>query len=227
MMHLIYCNRQTIPLKCKYCQQPIFFFSCDCGSRVLFDELGPPWPIHDCRTPNPNAAPYQPSSVATPSGVNVYRNGRNADGLLPGWQSGNHRIDPALVNRVKESLNITRNTIPIEPIGSTNAAITGIVRELSSPDLAQRHKLPRNSIGFNRLANTIGDADPIQLTVQVDELPNDPDAIDYCAYTFLTPRNRNTQSLTRGAVISASLTPQETLNGIRFWLAQTIETIIP
>lgn len=25
-------------------------FSCDCGSVMLFDELGAPWPQHDCET---------------------------------------------------------------------------------------------------------------------------------------------------------------------------------
>lgn len=226
-MHGVSCKTITFPLKCKYCQQQIFFFSCDCGSRTLFDELGPPWPKHHCGAPTPNPAPYQPSSVGTPSGVNLYHTGNNSSGLLPGLLSGSDFIDPALVKRVNESQNIARDTIPIKPIGSVDTKITGIVRELSRPDLARRHGLQRNSVGFIQLTKIIGDPDPIQLTVQVDELPNDPDAIDYSGYTFLSPRNLNTRGLTRGAVISASLTPQETLNGIKFWLAPQIEIIIP
>ena len=35
-------------MKCKYCRAPIFWLSCDCGSSVLFDELGWPWPRHHC-----------------------------------------------------------------------------------------------------------------------------------------------------------------------------------
>ena len=227
IMHGVYCKTTTFPLKCKYCQQQIFFFSCDCGSRVLFDELGPPWPIHDCGTPSPNPAPYQPSSIGAPSGVNVYHTGNNSAGLLPGLQNAADFIAPDIVKRVNESQNKARNTMSIEPIGSTNAEFIGIVRELSRPDLARRHGLERNSIGFNQLADIIGDADPVQITVQVDELPNDPDAIDYSGYTFLSPRNPDIRGLTRGAVISASLTPQETLNGIKFWLAPKIEIIIP
>ena len=95
------------------------------------------------------------------------------------------------------------------------------------PNLARRHGLERNSVGFIQLTNIIGDADPVQITVQMDELPNDPDAIDYSGYTFLSPRNPDTRGITKGAVISASLTPQETLNGIKFWLAPQIEIIIP
>ena len=226
-MHGVSCKTITFPLKCKYCQQQIFFFSCDCGSRTLFDELGPPWPKHNCGAPAPNPAPYQPSSVATPSGVNVYHTGNNSAGLLPGLQNAADFIAPDIIKRVNESQNKARNTMSIEPIGSTNAEIIGIVREISRPNLARRYGLDRDSIGFDLLAKIIGDADPIQLTVQVDELPNDPDAIDYSGYTFLSPRNPDIRGITKGAVISASLTPQKTLNGIKFWLAPEIEIVIP
>ena len=42
------CNSKTYPIICKYCKQKVYFFSCDHGSRVFFDELGKPWPKHDC-----------------------------------------------------------------------------------------------------------------------------------------------------------------------------------
>ena len=112
-------------------------------------------------------------------------------------------------------------------MGSTEAEIVGVVRELSRPDLARRHGLERNSIGFDILAKVIGDANPMQLTVQVDELTVDPDAIDYSSYTFLLPRNLDTLGIDRGAVIRAWLAPKETLNNIRVWLAQEIEILIP
>ena len=46
--HGWWCNSKTIPITCKYCGDGIFWFSCDCGSSKLFDELGEPWPIHNC-----------------------------------------------------------------------------------------------------------------------------------------------------------------------------------
>jgi len=48
---------------CPVCGQPVFFFQNEYGSRVYFDELGPPWPKHPCT----NHAEYQrpqPSSSA-------------------------------------------------------------------------------------------------------------------------------------------------------------------
>lgn len=48
--HGYWCNSRTYPCKCPGCGDSVFFFHCDCGSRVFFDELGQPWPIHDCET---------------------------------------------------------------------------------------------------------------------------------------------------------------------------------
>lgn len=38
----------TFPTRCKICRRKVFYYSNDCGSRVFFDKLGPPWPKHDC-----------------------------------------------------------------------------------------------------------------------------------------------------------------------------------
>lgn len=46
--HGWWCNSRTYPTRCPYCKEKVFFFSCDHGSRVFFDSLGWPWPIHDC-----------------------------------------------------------------------------------------------------------------------------------------------------------------------------------
>lgn len=47
-MHGAWCGSHTWPTRCHRCSASIFYFGCECGSRVLFDELGPPWPRHDC-----------------------------------------------------------------------------------------------------------------------------------------------------------------------------------
>lgn len=46
--HGEWCNARTYPTTCPHCGQRVFFFTCDHGSRVFFDELGPPWPKHRC-----------------------------------------------------------------------------------------------------------------------------------------------------------------------------------
>ena len=52
--HGYWCKTKTFPMSCKACGSRIFFFQCDHESRVLFDELGWPWPIHGWpSTPEP------------------------------------------------------------------------------------------------------------------------------------------------------------------------------
>lgn len=38
--------------RCPVCKEPVFFYANEFGSRVYFDDLGPPWPKHPC-TDNP------------------------------------------------------------------------------------------------------------------------------------------------------------------------------
>ena len=45
--HGPWCNTRTFPTNCQSWSQ-VFFFQCDHGSRVFFDELGGDWPVHDC-----------------------------------------------------------------------------------------------------------------------------------------------------------------------------------
>lgn len=51
----------TRPTRCETCDKECFYYENEFGSRVFFDELGPPWPKHDCierqqKRPKP---PYQ------------------------------------------------------------------------------------------------------------------------------------------------------------------------
>ena len=49
-VHGAWCGARTWPTRCPSCAGPVYFFMCNCGSKVFFDELGPPWPMHDCDT---------------------------------------------------------------------------------------------------------------------------------------------------------------------------------
>lgn len=47
--HGPWCGARTYPTECPHCGAEVFYFSCACGCKVFFDELGGDWPIHDCR----------------------------------------------------------------------------------------------------------------------------------------------------------------------------------
>ena len=46
--HDPWCQTSTFPTFCRVCGQQIFILSCTCGSSVIFDRLGWPWPQHVC-----------------------------------------------------------------------------------------------------------------------------------------------------------------------------------
>jgi hypothetical protein len=43
--------------KCPVCGDAVYFYANEHGSRVFFDDLGPPWPKHHC-TDNPREPVY-------------------------------------------------------------------------------------------------------------------------------------------------------------------------
>lgn len=68
---------------CPVCGAPVFFYQNHSGSRVYFDELGPPWPKHPCTDQDTNT-PSSESSVNTivqPSGREV-----SQVELIDNWQ---------------------------------------------------------------------------------------------------------------------------------------------
>lgn len=47
--HGDWCNAETKRIRCQYCKKyPIFYFGCDNGCKVFFDELGDLWPLDAC-----------------------------------------------------------------------------------------------------------------------------------------------------------------------------------
>jgi len=35
-------------MTCRFCGERVYYFTCDHNCRVFFDDLGPPWPVHNC-----------------------------------------------------------------------------------------------------------------------------------------------------------------------------------
>lgn len=47
---------------CPVCGQVVYYYQNNAGSRVFFDELGPPWPKHPCTDNKRDAQPYELTS---------------------------------------------------------------------------------------------------------------------------------------------------------------------
>lgn len=125
-VHGVWCSSRTWPTRCPSCGEPVFFFMCNCGSKVFFDELGPPWPLHDCDT-----------SWTRKLRCTTDKTGRITVELGPG----------ITISRPLRSFGIDQNIIAkahaakakkspdpvvvVKPNGQTPKEIVGILREVS------------------------------------------------------------------------------------------------
>ena len=224
MIHGFYCKTHTFPTKCRFCGSDVFFFSCDCGSKVFFDELGSPWPVHNCIATG-NTTDTRPSSQPSIDRVNIYRGSSNSSNLLPGLVHAPQSITPSVTRRLHDSRNQNREIIRIEPLGSQPVEAIGVVQDRLTPNLARRLGLEQGTVGYALLEKRTGNTDLEQITVLVDELASDPAAIDFSSYTFLCAHRKLTSRINKGAIISVSLEKVELLDITPFWHAINIELI--
>jgi hypothetical protein len=103
----------------------VFFFSCSCGSRVFFEELGEPWPVHDCRsTSGSDGSTFglDPVTASVLVRAHARRNGLAVPSLP--WE--------------RATMPVAReHAIPIartDPVAKAKASIVGVVREVSDAD---------------------------------------------------------------------------------------------
>ena len=123
--HGPWCNSVTWPTKCPHCKTPTYFFQCDCGSKVFFDELGHPWPIHDCDTSWANNLIRTRDSsggiiVEIAEGITVHR--------LP----ENFSVDPSIVSKARQHKKHPNQhpIIAIKPEDNSGKVTTiGILRD--------------------------------------------------------------------------------------------------
>lgn len=73
---------------CPVCRAPVYFYSNEYGSRVFFDEIGPPWPKHPC-TDHGSSHPANPRIGAQTVSPGLYR-----------YQDGREMIRQARSNMV-------------------------------------------------------------------------------------------------------------------------------
>ena len=225
--HGYWCSTRTFPLTCKFCGSRIFFFECDHESRVLFDSLGPPWPLHDCLTTvsKSTPSPTHNDSYDALQGVQFSVRDNRTSGLLPGLRRFSGGIDPTIVTRVGQSESSSRDTMRVDPMGGEETHI-GTVTHLGKVSLEKRFGIASDSIGARMIYDFLNSSDIAQVTILVDELAVDPDAEDLMSYTFWCSAERLPKSLAESDLISATMSPVDFMGVGITWVASAVEWLL-
>lgn len=125
---------------------------CNCGSKVFFDELGPPWPTHDCDTSWTRSLKRTTDksgkvTVHLGQGVTVSRPAEHSFG-----------IDDLLIARARASIKkqAPDPIVAVEPKNTQSRFIVGVLREISrSGNPVKVFELP-DTVVSNAMLGPIG-----------------------------------------------------------------------
>jgi len=149
---------RTIPTGCRYCGAKVFFHTNESGSKVVFDELGAPWPKHSCpgyenslKSSNGPVGRF----IHTETGDLVH-----ADAYLKNIQSGHS-------TRKKWDQPI----VAVHPVEGLSIYEIGVVRDIiPGVDIYKRFDLKKETRFCRQLLGDIGEKKHAQVTMYADDI---------------------------------------------------------
>ena len=216
-IHGIQCEAKTFPARCRGCDTSVVFFACNCGSRVSFDELGPPWPVHDCgaswtrglvRTSHQDGS----VSVQTRQGISIIRPARDFG------------VEPAFLSRARRRLNrdAFAPIVRIDPSPSGSKRVIGVLRGIArSADPFKAFNLPETDIALamlgDRWRRPVG-----KITVHLDDGTSD----QMESYNAWIPSSLIADGqIDPGITAALSLTGVSMINGDTVWFCDDFEPL--
>ena len=205
--HGWWCGARTYPLTCKRCGDDVFHFGCDCGCSVLFEELGPPWPLHRCYG-------YAPRPTLSRLGEDLsdsllrYLNDDNAAALSRLIESN---IESDYTDSIKEAATsvdrsktgsawITKQ----EPYHGCLATEQGVVTELIRNSNIRKKSGVEDVTPGVALLGKFARAPVCQITIHTGALADDES--ENCSFTFFVDEALVTQNdIFKGCLVVAEL----------------------
>lgn len=207
-------------MRCQLCGQEVFYFECNHGSRLMFDELGPPWPLHDH-----GSLPYERKREIAIGAV-----GKKATERYIAAQMMTVRIDDTYGRRIQRAYQETlekphppaRQIFRQDPYEGLTTDETGIVRELIlDVDVYQRFDIPRTSLATAAIGE-LGTGSFAQITVHTAALGEQDDY----SYTCLIGRERlDKADVRRGSLVRLRLRGVQVPERDCVWVCDSIEPI--
>ncbi|TOQ66868.1 hypothetical protein CGG91_01580, partial [Vibrio parahaemolyticus] len=149
----------TIPnAQCPVCGALVFYYEHTNGSKVYFEELGPPWPKHPC-TDNPRALLVAPKLISKHEKPSVVRNvnASQTNWVTNGWK-------PSTISSLKEvtaGVGIANSVEAIIVVTNTNERIKCTFKHSSLKKL----KLNKNSLKKSLIQSLVKDDEHATVSV--------------------------------------------------------------
>jgi len=214
--HGAWCGTRTWPTHCPSCSAAVFFFMCNCGSKIFFDDLGPPWPIHSCDTSWARKLKRTTdisgrTTVQLAEGISVTRSTRefSLDTLtLESW-------------RRKHSKDFIAPIVAIVPTHGECRHVVGVLREIErSADPFKKFGISAGSIGAAFLGPLAGQAVG-KVTIHSQ---NDPDFPSE-SFTFWVPTEIISDSrIVKGISVAATIDCVE-IGKLRVWYCDEFDVL--
>ena len=214
--HGAWCQTITFPTLCRACQANIYLFRCNCGSLVLFDELGPPWPVHDCD--NAHWARRLPKTTLGDGSISVpWKNGITF--IRP---PKDFAVEPAVTERVRRRKEQGDPIQKVAAPASGGKQVIGALREIArgtSP--LKAFCLPDTDMTWALLGEKW--RGPIGKITVHSEVPESDHLESYTAW--IPARLISDKSTTRGVAVAVSLTSIAIPNNPAVWFCEEFEPL--
>lgn len=216
-IHGAWCNARTIPMRCRYCGEDVFYFTCNCGCKVFFDALGSPWVTHNCLERH----------IAT-YGKEVVEDSLAQIMMLPGYSTRGLKIEREYCEQVRrqslEDRKKSREIVAMAPPrpNYTHRDLGRLVELIDNIDLFRRANLELvGPIAFAMLGE-LGKQPMVQLTFLIDDLSYD----DRESYTCFAPfRLVKSSAVKRGDLVEFKIVARENPSFGLVWLCEQLTTL--
>ena len=217
-IHGYWCGATTRPGGCPSCGSPIFYFSCECGSKVFFDDLGGEWPKHRCGSDESDVPDWirRLERTADPDGRIVVDLGDDISVQRPG-----NSVNPASVPRPRapRPKALDMPIVRVDPSGSAAIEVIGTLREISrEASLLKSLELGDNDIARGMLSEQLGPKWRHQLSkITIHSMPDDEGQRK--SYTAWVPWSQlSDPRIRKGITVSVLLASVDVLQMGREWL---------
>jgi len=170
---------RTIKTRCRYCGAEVYFYTNEHGSKVFFDELGPPWPIHSCPEYEAHLAATQthtgPVGRFVPVGDELLHESEYAARILAGAAKRKHWRPPIIAVQPQEGQEGSR------------VKDFGVLRELIlDVNLHKKLGIEKETAVTRKIFGRFLEVDWAQVSIHVDDLAED----EIESYTMLIEKER-------------------------------------